>query len=395
MAKRVANLLDANLPVPPRVPEFLEVLQKYKANLRAPAKKDPVHGDMLNKTRKLCGSENAERAAVNSALNFVALCTHLQAVYEDLDDWFVAWGAWIIDEELLCDLAEDVAAMRARRKEQAGGKFKVKHHPVGSFRTYLNAVARVYTQTVPEVILVPSSKRQFPKLTRLLKEPIRKERLWKTVRKSRAVDAAVLSEAELPMIRETVDFDNALQVQRWTLLLLGFRSGLRAETLRSMVSAAIRFEGQGPERKATFMIGNMKNLPADMDHVDRALFQQVLVAGPDAKYCALEALALQFALLEKAKEAGRDAQWLFRTVWTYGATLTAQQCGEDTTRGVADWVSKIVGRRLTWKDVARRAAMTRLANDPSVSADDIAKYFGVTRTTVAVYHQASEVLPYS
>ena len=182
---------------------------------------------------------------MTSALQFVALFAHLQAAHEDLDEWFIAQGAWIIDEELLYDTAEQIAESRALRKEQAGSLFKLKRHPVGTFRTYLNALARVYTKSTPEVIIVPSSRRQFPELQEFLRGPIRRERTWKAVKKAKTDSIRVLRENELHQVRATVDFENPLQLQRWTLLLVGFRTGLRAETTRSMVQEVVRIEGTG------------------------------------------------------------------------------------------------------------------------------------------------------
>ena len=147
MSKRTANLLDANLAAPPSVSTFLEALKKqYKARQVKP---DPVHGTMLqNATKqKASGALCAERAAVQSALDFVALCDHLNAVYEDLDSWLVAWAAWVIDPDVLFETAQEIAACRQRRKDQPGALFRVKKFPVASFRTYLNA--RVYSKGAP------------------------------------------------------------------------------------------------------------------------------------------------------------------------------------------------------------------------------------------------------
>ena len=62
---------------------------------------DPIHGTTLHigEKGKKSGAENAERAAMQSELKFFEICTQLQAAYEDLDSWFVAWGAWVIDED--------------------------------------------------------------------------------------------------------------------------------------------------------------------------------------------------------------------------------------------------------------------------------------------------------
>ena len=121
MAKRIGNLMDATLPKPPLLTAFVEVLSKYRENMNTAPPPDPIHGQLLaNRTKKRSGSENNERAAVRSALEFVELCEKLDARYEDLDSWLVAWGAWTMDENLFFASVEDIAACRRQRVALAG-----------------------------------------------------------------------------------------------------------------------------------------------------------------------------------------------------------------------------------------------------------------------------------
>jgi hypothetical protein len=96
--------------------------------------------------------------------------------------------------------------------------------------------------------------------------------------------------------------------------------------------------------------------------------------------------------VEKAPP-GKDGNWLFRSAKYTVNTLLPLQTSPETYRGVAAWVTSKVDRRLTFKDVARRAAMTRLANAPDLSLDDVAKYFMVHRNTIQIYHQMSRSTP--
>ena len=89
--------------------------------MNRPPTPDPVHGQLLgNRTGKRSGAQNNERAAVRSALEFVELCTQLDARYEDLDSWFVAWAAWTMDENLIFGSVEEIAACRRQREAQTG-----------------------------------------------------------------------------------------------------------------------------------------------------------------------------------------------------------------------------------------------------------------------------------
>ena len=58
-----------------------------------------------------------------------------------------------------------------------------------------------------------------------------------------------------------------------------------------------------------------------------------------------------------------------------------------TYRGVAKWVSTVVGRKLSFKSIARQVVMTKLANADGISTHDAAKHVGVVPQTLAVYHQ--------
>ena len=62
-------------------------------------------------------------------------------------------------------------------------------------------------------------------------------------------------------------------------------------------------------------------------------------------------------------------------------------------RGVATWVAKTLGRHVTFKDVGRRAAMSRLARDGTLSLEEKAKYFGVHPRTMEVYHRMHNDTP--
>ncbi len=48
---------------------------------------------------------------------------------------------------------------------------------------------------------------------------------------------------------------------------------------------------------------------------------------------------------------------------------------------------KLLGRKVTFKDLARRVVFTKLANNDEISAADAAKHMGVQKDTIMVYHQ--------
>ncbi len=51
---------------------------------------------------------------------------------------------------------------------------------------------------------------------------------------------------------------------------------------------------------------------------------------------------------------------------------------------------RFLGRKLDFKDCARRVVFTKLANDPRISDEDAAKYMHVNKRTVSTYHQSNQ-----
>jgi hypothetical protein len=118
---------------------------------------------MFSKAKKPSGSQGTERAGIKGFLDFASLCDKKQATYPSLDALFVAWGQWAIRPEALFDATADVRACAAQREAlKQAHHIASANHNTGSFRTYINSVARAYTAASPARMVVPSSIRQFP-----------------------------------------------------------------------------------------------------------------------------------------------------------------------------------------------------------------------------------------
>ena len=76
MAKRLSNLIDASLPPPPSVVEFVDALRNGHS---ARSEVDPVHG-ICPSMKQASGSEKTDNAAVRAFLEFIILCDLMQAV---------------------------------------------------------------------------------------------------------------------------------------------------------------------------------------------------------------------------------------------------------------------------------------------------------------------------
>ena len=102
----------------------------------------------------------------------------------------------VIDVNRLFDSNADRVQCMERRQEQAGEDFRLFNMPVGSFRTYSNAVARVYSQ-VGATAIIPSSLRQFPTFNVFMGSFIARSRAVSAVRADAIPETEILQQEEV------------------------------------------------------------------------------------------------------------------------------------------------------------------------------------------------------
>ena len=177
----------------------------------------------------------------------------------------------------------------------------------------------------------------------------------------------------------------------YNVLTIGNRTGFRPESLQRMHLETFKehIPGEDGRPYMTIVMGTKKNLPGDVSKVDAALFRQQVFPCNDKRFCPIEAYRRQCSLLEGAPKG----EYPFRAVSYYSKQLGADAPGEGIFCGVGFWASKVLGRKLTFKDVARRVVMTKLANSDEITPADAAKYLGVTIPTLGVYHQMGKATP--
>ena len=108
------------------------------------------------------GTLAAEKAGVQCALAFAQLCEDKGAQYPGPQEWATSWAKWVIKAEHLCDNSDDAQGIKEQRQATAAnGRYKLYNLPVASFKTYMNATGRVYTEQSGEG-LVMSSRKQLP-----------------------------------------------------------------------------------------------------------------------------------------------------------------------------------------------------------------------------------------
>ena len=96
-------------------------------------------------------------------------------------------------------------------------------------------------------------------------------------------DKRILEDTELETIYNTVNFQSVYEVQRWNILIFGFRTGLRPESLERLQAAAFKRGVSDDGRKYIMpLLGTMKNQQG-LDKAEMALLQQKILSAEDER----------------------------------------------------------------------------------------------------------------
>jgi hypothetical protein len=270
---------------------------------------------------------------------------------------------------------------RKTPRRPATNKKKLKMYSLAptSFCGYVNALVKCYNSKGSQAFY-PHCTVTFPEFNKYATIYTQRYRAY-MAKQPRPVQR-VLEEGHLEKLVEDLQWDNVVEAQKYNAVIIGFRTGLRAETLRHLT-----FENLGDlsGNVVTPTIGNAKNLQASLESADMEFFQRPIMRSPDPRFCAVEAFQRQKKMVETL-DAGEN-NWLFRTASKNGKSLLTSQASKNLFRAAAEYVSKKIGGRLVWRDVARRSVFTRLANTPGFSVPQTAKFLGVRPDIVNIYHQ--------
>ena len=316
MGKRDTNIVDASLPLPPSPTELSQLLTKWlqtqMSKEAAPA--DPIHGNVFANQRisKKKGTAGCEKAAVQCCLEFFRLCTHSNAQYGTLDEFFISWARYAMNATDLCSAAGDVEAIQQQRQVHVQNGFKAYSLPTGSFKTYVNAVCRVASENGH--VVVSTSHKQLPQFQMFMSDPIARFRQEKAHKAAARADTSVLSEPEFVKIMHE-EATTPLHKQRLNILCIAWSTGLRADSLMKLTMNSFRdIRTDAGVDGMEIVIPNMKNLPADIEHCDASLFRQVIVPAENEKLCPVRAVQRQQLLVqEEGLGVAGDTSPLFHT----------------------------------------------------------------------------------
>lgn len=94
----------------------------------------------------------------------------------------------------------------------------------------------------------------------------------------------ILADDELESVYKTVNFQSVFETQRWNILLFGFRTGLRPESLERLQAGAFkRGETEDGQKYIMPLLGTMKNHQG-LDKAEMALLQQKILSAADERY---------------------------------------------------------------------------------------------------------------
>jgi hypothetical protein len=108
-----------------------------------------------------------------------------------------------------------------------------------------------------------------------------RERREKAIAEAQQPDAQLLTDAELLSLHAATNFEQMWQRQRYNMIVFGFRTGLRPSTMEILKCNMLRIRHTDDgETLMEVVIGNMKNLPPDVDKLDAGLYKLQVLQHP-------------------------------------------------------------------------------------------------------------------
>ena len=161
--KRFNNLLEAAQPQPPSVAVFLDVLTRI-SDPQPEVAAHSMYGTMFKAAAvaaKPKGTKAVQSAISKAVLQFEKVRNMLGATSTSLDDWLSDLAKFTLEPSALFDSDDMQIECLNQRKELCclgGVDIKVRKYKVGSFRTYINGLAKVYNNNAPANHIVSSSE---------------------------------------------------------------------------------------------------------------------------------------------------------------------------------------------------------------------------------------------
>ena len=115
-----------------------------------------------------------------------------------------------------------------------------------------------------------------------------REKAQAAVTEAQKDDLILLQDDELVQLFDVTNFKNVHEAQRFNVLVMGFRTGMRPDTLKRLTFDMFKCGTDAEGREwIQAHIGTMKNLPSDLEHLDAAIFKQKIFAHEDPRFAVI------------------------------------------------------------------------------------------------------------
>ena len=213
---QLVNVAEAGLRDTPSPDDFIRRLQKAVESQDETSVDSALFGDTFKNVAPLpAGSEKTQKGGLRALLEFQKVLDHKKLVISDLDDYFVAFGKFVLKIQSLFDTEAERVTCKAQRMVlcNAAGVGMREWSPE-TLTTYINGLASLYKSTKPPAGIVPKASAQFPKFVRLCEAAGSR---WKKVKARRAA-TRILDDDDLEKLHGATQWDSWRSVQRFNIL---------------------------------------------------------------------------------------------------------------------------------------------------------------------------------
>ena len=230
-------MLEAAQPTPPTVADFVTVLRGVIDPQTATGASSKLFGQIFKDKEvagKPKGSVGVHKSSIKLALEFEAVRNAMGETGDSLDRWFADLAYFTLEPS---SLFEDPAKQQQcieERKTLCGNDAKLRTYKPGSFRTYINGLAKVYNDSAAANHFVTSSQSRFPELNDLLAACVARFRVIESIESIEEEDTPLLCDEELMQLYDATDLSNDGEAQRYNIIVLGYRTGFRPDNLKKL-----------------------------------------------------------------------------------------------------------------------------------------------------------------
>ena len=297
MAAQLSTVAVSALPRPPTPEQFIAGLKAAAAPRERSPADQALFGDTFAKQPWPTGGTAKNRqVALRAVLDFEKVCTVRQAVFVNLDDWFVAFARWSVNVVCLFDSPEEQEAATAQRKALcASANVTPRSWVPSTLVTMTNALAALYKEgTDPVGAVVPSVVAHFPQYCAFFNAAsLREKRL-----QAQKEEVPLLNDDEVEQLYDRTNWNNFLESQRMNLLVIAYNLGQRPETFMGLTAGCFHPKETDNGTEVLVKYPKQKAFQANQQNAKKELRDQLLLPRDNPKLCGVEAWRRQTKMLQ-------------------------------------------------------------------------------------------------